>query len=66
MSEEVCTLAEVGSDLLSRAQITIRGRNEPMAVRMTEDPTVLTGLLREDAIAHGEFVGETQELAPSP
>jgi adenylate cyclase len=49
VSEEVCALADISSDLLSRAELTIRGRNETMAVRMAEDPTVLTGLLDGNA-----------------
>src|SRR5204862_4589553 len=49
VSEEVCALAEVSSDLLSRTQVTIRGRNEPLVVRFGEDPTVLTGLLHPES-----------------
>ena len=49
VSEEVCALAAVSSDLLSRADVTIRGRNEAIAVRMAHDPTVLTSLLQGDA-----------------
>jgi adenylate cyclase len=45
VSEEVCALAGISSDLLNRAQVTIRGRAEVMAVRTAEDPTVLMGLL---------------------
>jgi len=48
VSEEVCVLADVSSDLLSRAKVAIRGRSEPMAVRFTEDPTVLTGLVHSE------------------
>ncbi len=49
VSEEVCAVAELSSDLLSRAEVTIRGRNETMAVRMAEDPTILTSLLQSEA-----------------
>ena len=48
-SEEVCALAKLSSDLLSRAEVTIRGRNETMAVRLAEDSTVLTSLLECEA-----------------
>lgn len=49
VSEEVCALSDISSNLLSRAEVTIRGRNETMAVRLAEDSTVLTSLLQGEA-----------------
>jgi adenylate cyclase len=48
VSEEVCALAGVSTELLQPVQVTIRGRNETMAVRTAEDPTVLMGLLEPE------------------
>ena len=44
LSEEVCVTAGIAADALGRAQVAIRGRDEPMVVRTAEDPTVLAGL----------------------
>src|SRR5262245_3531957 len=45
ISEEVCKLAGVPADALTRTEGEIRGHEKPMSVRTTEDPTVLAGLL---------------------
>jgi adenylate cyclase len=45
VSEEVCKSAGVPSDALKRTDVAIRGHDEPMTVRIAEDPTVLAGLL---------------------
>lgn len=44
MSEEVCKIAGLSADVLTRREIQIRGHDEPMAVRVVEDPTVLASL----------------------
>jgi adenylate cyclase len=44
LSEEVCVTAGIAADALGRAQVAIRGRDEPMVVRTAEDPAVLAGL----------------------
>src|SRR5207249_1274278 len=60
VSEEVCAQAKLSSELLDRAEVTIRGRNETMAVRMAADPTILTSLLQSEAdqLALGEAGSE--------
>jgi len=45
VSEEVCKTAGIPADALPRTQVEIRGRDQPIAVRMASDPTVLSGLL---------------------
>ena len=45
ISEEVCRLAGLPSDALTRTEVEIRGHEKPMSVRTTEDPTVLAGLV---------------------
>jgi adenylate cyclase len=45
VSEEVCATAGIAPDALARAQVEIRGRDEPMIVRAVADPTVLASLL---------------------
>jgi adenylate cyclase len=45
VSEEVCATAGIAPDALSRTQVAIRGRDEPMVVRTAADPTVLAALL---------------------
>jgi adenylate cyclase len=55
VSEEVCTTAGIAPEALARTQVSIRGRDEPMTVRMATDPTVLAGLLDpQDALAAAE------------
>ena len=50
VSEDVCKLAEVSSDILTLTQVAIRGREEPMAVRTADDPTVLSSLLQDESL----------------
>jgi len=45
ISEEVCSLAGLPADALTRTEVEIRGHEKSMSVRTTEDPTVLAGLL---------------------
>jgi adenylate cyclase len=45
ISDEVCKLAGIPADTLTRTEVEIRGHEKPMSVRTTEDPTVLAGLL---------------------
>ena len=45
ISEEVCKMAGIPADTLTRADVEIRGHEKPMSVRTTDDPTVLAGLL---------------------
>jgi adenylate cyclase len=45
VSEEVCRNAGIGPGLLAVTDVSIRGRDEPLAVRTAADPTVLESLL---------------------
>ena len=45
ISDEVCVAAGLAPDALTRQEVAIRGRDEPMVVRSVEDPAVLTGLV---------------------
>jgi adenylate cyclase len=45
VSEHVCRTAGIDVGPLLRTEIAVRGRDEPVAVLTTSDPTVLTGLL---------------------
>jgi adenylate cyclase len=45
VSEEVCKTAGIPADALPRTQVGIRGRDQPITVRMASEPTVLSGLL---------------------
>src|SRR4051794_3940428 len=47
ISEEVCTNANLPTDTLTRTEVAIRGRDQPMSVRTTSEPTLLTSLLNE-------------------
>jgi adenylate cyclase len=47
ISDEVYNTAGVDPDALARTEVTIRGRNEPMIVRIAVDPTVLASLLHQ-------------------
>jgi adenylate cyclase len=49
ISEEVCKNAGVAPDGLARADVSIRGRDQPMSVYTSTDPTSLAGLLDEQA-----------------
>jgi adenylate cyclase len=49
VSEEVCKTAGLAEDALTRAQIAIRGHDEPITVRTEKDPTVLASLLAPEA-----------------
>jgi adenylate cyclase len=61
VSDEVCTMAGVASDALSRTEVAIRGRAEPMSVRIAKDSTVLASLLESPSAVSGE---EPEEDAP--
>jgi adenylate cyclase len=50
VSEEVCRNAGIGAGLLAATDVSIRGRDKPLAVRTAADPTVLESLL--DPIAN--------------
>jgi len=45
VSEEVCTTASLPTGALTRTEVAIRGRDEPMTVRTATDPTLLAGLV---------------------
>jgi adenylate cyclase len=45
ISEEVCKLAGLPADALTRTDVEIRGHERPMSVRTLDDPTVLAGLI---------------------
>ena len=45
ISDDVCRTARINPDSLERAEVGIRGRDEPMMIRVVEDPAVLPGLL---------------------
>jgi len=45
VSEEVCKTSGMAADALTRTEVSIRGRDEPMTVRMATDPTVLASLI---------------------
>ncbi|MGA2312786.1 MAG: adenylate/guanylate cyclase domain-containing protein [Xanthobacteraceae bacterium] len=49
VSEEVCNTAGIAPDALTRIEVSIRGRDEPMTVRTAADPTVLSSLLDPQA-----------------
>jgi adenylate cyclase len=49
VSEDVCKNACVALDRLTRTDVSIRGRDQPMAVCTAADPTSLTSLLDEQA-----------------
>jgi len=51
VSEEVCKTAGIAADALTRTEVSIRGRDEPMTVRTAADPTVLASLLDPQAAA---------------
>jgi adenylate cyclase len=49
VSEEVCSNAGIAPDRLTQAEISIRGRDQPMTVCTVTDPTLLASLLDEQA-----------------
>ena len=49
VSEDVCKNAGVALDRLTRTDVSIRGRDQPMAVCTAADPTSLASLLDEQA-----------------
>ncbi len=49
VSEEVCKTAGIAADALTRTEVPIRGRDEPITVRTAADPTVLATLLDSHA-----------------
>jgi adenylate cyclase len=49
ISEEVCRNAGVSPDRLTRTDVSIRGRDQLMTVCTATDPTLLAGLLDEEA-----------------
>jgi adenylate cyclase len=54
VSEEVCKNAGIAADALTRTEVSIRGRDEPMTVRTAVDPTVLASLLDPQAALQAE------------
>jgi adenylate cyclase len=61
VSEEVCNTAGIAPDALTRIEVSIRGRDEPMTVRTAADPTVLSSMLDPQA---GPLTAETQIHKP--
>ena len=49
VSEDVCKSAGISPDRLTQAEISIRGRDQPMRVCTATDPTLLASLLDEQA-----------------
>jgi adenylate cyclase len=45
ISDDVCRMGGLQDDALTRAQVTIRGRDQPMLVRTEKDPRILPRLL---------------------
>src|SRR6476646_5846303 len=45
ISEDVFKTAGIAADALTRTEVAIRGREEPMTVRVADDPGALAGLL---------------------
>ena len=54
VSDEVCRSAGIAEGILTPAEVSIRGREAPMAVRTANDPTVLSGLLDEIPVEEDE------------
>src|SRR5258706_59984 len=52
-SEDVCSNAGIAPDRLTRTEVSIRGRDQPMSVCAAADPAELAGLLGEKAAASG-------------
>jgi hypothetical protein len=53
VSEEVCRNAGIAPDRLTRTEVSIRGRDQPMTVCAAADPASFAGLLGEQAAASG-------------
>jgi adenylate cyclase len=49
ISEEICRNAGIGSDKLERADVALRGREQPLGVCTVADATSLASLLDEQA-----------------
>ena len=47
ISEEVCRNAGLAPEKLTRTEVSIRGRDQPMMVSTAEDPTLLASLLEQ-------------------
>ena len=47
ISEEVCKNAGLAPEKLTRTEVSIRGRDQPMMVSTAEDPTLLASLLEQ-------------------
>ena len=63
VSEEVCRNAGIAPDRLTRTDVSIRGRDQPMVVRTAADPTLLATLLDELAPApHSEQQAGSEDL----
>jgi len=54
ISEEVFATAGIRADALAHTEVAIRGRDEPMIVRVAPDPSVLAGLLENDVREPGK------------
>ncbi len=63
ISEEVCKNAGIAPDRLTRTDVPIRGRDQPMTVCTATDPTVLASLLDEQARLLG--AEQTSEQVPA-
>jgi adenylate cyclase len=61
VSQVVCNNAGIAPDRLTRTEVSIRGRDQPMSVCAAADPAELAGLLGEKSAASG-----TQRLASAP
>jgi adenylate cyclase len=63
VSEEVCRNAGIAPDRLTRTDVSIRGRDQPMVVRTAADPTLLATLLDELAPApHSKQPASAEDL----
>src|SRR5207248_9951580 len=60
ISEEVYHRAGIPPDRLSRTDVSIRGRDQPMTVCAAADPTLLSGLLGEQ----GSSAGTERPMSP--
>jgi adenylate cyclase len=64
VSEDVCNNAGIAPDRLTRTEVSIRGRDQPMTVCAVTDPTSLAGLLEEKTAASGsERAVSAEDLA---
>jgi hypothetical protein len=50
VSEQVCQIAGIPDDALTRMDVKIRGRDESVTVRMAADPTILVNLLDSQSV----------------